>query len=184
MTRSTWPDVLASCPPERVPDLDLFIDALRTGDRQAHEALEARGVIEPPAAALASTRITTQGVDALLAVCAAHECAASPEERIALDEEFHTLLAGSTGNQRLVRTLASLNAPLRPTRLLRGVCRASADFDAAREHRAIVAAVAEGDAEFASALVVTHIAGVDRWLRDLTAFALGTVGSGPGRDRR
>jgi GntR family transcriptional regulator, transcriptional repressor for pyruvate dehydrogenase complex len=52
------------------------------------------------------------------------------------------------------------------TRIWRGLTQANSVPHTLAEHRAIVDAIELGDAGLARALMIVHISGVERWLRD------------------
>jgi DNA-binding FadR family transcriptional regulator len=86
----------------------------------------------------------------------------TPAEFLVLDAQLHLALAEASGNQVIAATMAGLRTAIE-SYVLAGVERIP-DWDAAAtrlraEHRAIVAAVASGDATAARTLIHDHITG-------------------------
>ncbi|PZU41574.1 MAG: GntR family transcriptional regulator [Microbacterium sp.] len=128
------------------------------------EILAVRRMLEPQAAAAAAQRATAP---ALAALAAAVEVSpdADVEGLVAHDVEFHHAIAEAAGNAYLTSLLDSLSSHTVRARVWRGITEGGSVARTIDEHRAILAAVEDHDAELAAALMVAHVSGVERWLR-------------------
>ena len=129
------------------------------------ELYQVRRLLEPAAAALATPRISSEDIELLRDCIERMEAADDPDTFIQADLEFHERLVAAAGNQVLTainRLLATHGARVR---LRRAREEQKATGDAHHAHRAVVAALAEGDAELVRALVTSHIADGEQWLR-------------------
>ncbi len=70
------------------------------------------------------------------------------------------------GNDYLTELIDGLSSETVRARVWRGLTQANAVERTLDEHRQIVEALARQDAALASALTLTHISGVEQWLRD------------------
>lgn len=144
-----------------------FVMALH--GRTVDELFEARLVLEPALAALAATRVTDEQVTALRAltegvpapqgaVDSAHDVynAHDPQDSVELDVRLHRLVAQAAGNVLLSTMLESLSALGRTSREVTaaepGVLRQTA-----RDHAAIVDAIAGRDPAAARAAMAAHL---------------------------
>ncbi|MFM9108026.1 MAG: GntR family transcriptional regulator [Chloroflexota bacterium] len=140
--------------------LKQFLDAYRV--REALEALAVR---------LATPLLGADGLARLRVLDTAMEgCAAAGDQEafFAANAEFHRLLVERSGNADLIAMHASLTARMRryqsPSLDLRGGMARSIE-----EHRAIIDAIARGDAEAAAALLGEHIRVPQRTLEAMAA---------------
>ncbi|MFF8943941.1 FadR/GntR family transcriptional regulator [Streptomyces sp. NPDC014864] len=131
------------------------------------EFLAVRRILEPAATALAASRITERQLDALSARLDALGPDPSVEELVACDLEFHRGIALSSGNSVLRALLDGLPGPAARARIRRGPAREDAVGRTLREHRAILAALRDRDAEAARSWATVHLASVERRLRDV-----------------
>ncbi|MFE0516093.1 FadR/GntR family transcriptional regulator [Streptomyces sp. NPDC058964] len=129
------------------------------------EFLAVRRILEPAATAMAAPRISEQQLDALSVQLDALGAAPSVEELVACDLEFHRGIAQSAGNSVLCALLDGLSGPATRARIWRGLTREDAVARTLREHRAILAALRDRDAEAARSWATVHIASVEQWLR-------------------
>src|SRR5262249_54561223 len=129
------------------------------------EFLAVRRILEPAATALAAARISEQQVDALSAQLDALGAEPSVEELVACDLEFHRSIVQSSGNSVLCSLLDGLSGPTTRARIWRGLTQEDAVARTLREHRAILAALRDRDAEAARSWATVHIASVEQWLR-------------------
>ncbi|MFO1217911.1 MAG: FadR/GntR family transcriptional regulator [Burkholderiaceae bacterium] len=125
------------------------------------QVLELRRVIEGEMAALAAQRITRSQLAGLRRALAAID-AASTAGRDAVDEDlrFHRAIGEATGNPQFGRMLGFLEQYLREgMRVTRGNEARSADWmqQVRGEHRAIVEAIAAGDAAAARRAATSHL---------------------------
>lgn len=132
----------------------------RSLDTQEVMALyEARAAIEAETARLASQRISPQQAAALLEFLRSQaplEAENSPQEMVALDEQFHLMIAGIAGNTEMVRILKNINARIRFVRWMDMQERRPVTY---AQHQKIAAAIAEGDATKATEIMRAHIGG-------------------------
>ncbi|MFF4143028.1 FadR/GntR family transcriptional regulator [Streptomyces sp. NPDC001698] len=125
------------------------------------EFLAVRRILEPAATAMAASRIGEEQLDALEARLDGLGDDPSVEEPVARDPEFHRGIARGCGNS----VLCSLLDGLSRARVWRGLARGDAVGRTLREHRAILGALRDRDAEAARSWATVHIASVEQWLR-------------------
>ncbi|HEY8983638.1 MAG TPA: FadR/GntR family transcriptional regulator [Streptomyces sp.] len=130
------------------------------------EFLAVRRILEPAATAMAALRISEQQLDALGAQLDRLGEAPSVEELVACDLEFHRGIVSSAGNSVLCSLLDGLSGPTTRARIWRGLTQEDAVTRTLREHRAILAALRDRDAEAARSWATVHIASVEQWLRE------------------
>jgi GntR family transcriptional repressor for pyruvate dehydrogenase complex len=124
------------------------------------QMVELRRVIEGEMAALAAQRATRTQVAAIKRALAAIDDATERGE-LGVDQDmgFHRAIGEATGNPQFVRLLAILEAYLRDAMTVtKGHESKRADFMAQvrREHRAILSAIADGNAKAARAAAIEH----------------------------
>ncbi|OKJ96964.1 GntR family transcriptional regulator [Streptomyces sp. CB03234] len=141
-------------------------------DDTALEFLAVRRILEPAATGMAASRISEAELDALERRLEALGDEASVEELAAADLEFHRTIVMSAGNAVLGALLDGLSGPTTRARVWRGLAQQDAVGRTLHEHRAILAALRDRDAEAARSWATAHVAGVERCLRTTTA-ALG-----------
>lgn len=129
------------------------------------ELLAVRRILEPAATAMAAPRISEQQLDALTAQLDSLGEAPSVEDLVAADLEFHRGIVRSSGNSVLCSLLDGLSGPTTRARLWRGLTQEDALGRTLREHRAILDALRDRDAEAARSWATVHIASVEQWLR-------------------
>jgi GntR family transcriptional repressor for pyruvate dehydrogenase complex len=125
----------------------------------AREVTEMRHVFELAILPLVCERATEDDVAALEDVCERSEASfAGGDYDVALSTEFHTLLARATHNSAVSMIAESLRGPLLMS--LRLAQRAAPEMGGAgvREHRAIVDAIRERNAEKAQQIMAAHLA--------------------------
>ncbi|MFE0427057.1 FadR/GntR family transcriptional regulator, partial [Streptomyces sp. NPDC058953] len=91
--------------------------------------------------------------------------APSVEALIAADLAFHRGIAHWSGNAVLCALLDGLSGPATRARIWRALALEGAAGRIVDEHRAILGALRDGDAEAARSRATVHIAGAERWLR-------------------
>jgi GntR family transcriptional repressor for pyruvate dehydrogenase complex len=89
----------------------------------------------------------------------------SVEELVAADLEFHRGIVQSSGNSVLCSLLDGLSGPTTRARIWRGLTQEDAVSRTLHEHRAILGALRDRDAEAARSWATVHIASVEQWLR-------------------
>ncbi|MFJ2718368.1 FadR/GntR family transcriptional regulator [Streptomyces sp. NPDC087437] len=129
------------------------------------EFLAVRRILEPAATAMAASRMSEEQLDVLEARLDALGGDPSVEELVACDLEFHRGIARGCGNSVLCSLLDGLSGPATRARVWRGLDRRDAVGRTLREHRAILGALRDRDAEAARSWATVHIASVEQWLR-------------------
>ncbi|MFJ3089995.1 FadR/GntR family transcriptional regulator [Streptomyces sp. NPDC086838] len=129
------------------------------------EFLAVRRILEPAATAMAASRIGGEELDALSAQLDALGERPSVEELVACDLDFHRGIVQASGNSVLCSLLDGLSGPTTRARVWRGLTQEDAVSRTLHEHRAIVAALRDRDAEAARAWATVHVASVEQWLR-------------------
>ncbi|MFB7108270.1 FadR/GntR family transcriptional regulator [Streptomyces sp. NPDC056291] len=152
------------------PDPQLLLEALGFvvdfhRDDTVLEFLAVRRILEPAATAMAASRIGEEQLDALDARLDALGDDPSVEELVACDLQFHRGIARDCGNSVLCSLLDGLSAPSTRARVWHGLARRDAVGRTLREHRAILGALRDRDAEAARSRATVHIASVEQWLR-------------------
>ncbi|MEV6650614.1 FadR/GntR family transcriptional regulator [Streptomyces sp. NPDC051219] len=134
-------------------------------DDTALEFLAVRRILEPAAIAMAASRITDAELDRLTAQLDALGPQQSAEELAAADLEFHRGIVRAAGNSVLCSLLDGLSAPVTRGHVRRGPTEEDAVSRTLHEHRAILTALRDRDAEAARSWATVHIAGVEQRLR-------------------
>ncbi|WP_030907644.1 FadR/GntR family transcriptional regulator [Streptomyces sp. NRRL F-5126] len=129
------------------------------------EFLAVRRILEPAATAMASARITEQELAVLDRGLGALGAEPSVEELVASDLDFHRGIVQASGNSVLHSLLDGLSGPTTRARIWRGLTQQDAVSRTLHEHRAILAALRDRDAEAARSWATVHIASVEMWLR-------------------
>ena len=134
----------------------------------AFELTEARLLFEGEAAALAAANITETELDQLDAlVKRIGEIKHGPEASEQADREFHLLIATSTGNAAVARTIEELwrmRASSPECILLHEKARSANVKPVAEEHAAVIEALRAGDPAKARAAMRTHLNAVMDYL--------------------
>jgi GntR family transcriptional repressor for pyruvate dehydrogenase complex len=128
-----------------------------------------RRILEPSATAMAATRIVPTEVDRLRTLIRPELGQDHARELVELDWEFHHAIAQASGNDLLAALLDGLTAPTVRMRTWRGLSVPGVIEETLDQHRAIVDALAAGDAELARAAATVHVASVESWVRGLPA---------------
>ncbi|MFJ8981863.1 FadR/GntR family transcriptional regulator [Streptomyces sp. NPDC102282] len=129
------------------------------------EFFAVRRILEPAATAMAALRIEEEELDALDAQLDALGPDPSVEALVAGDLEFHRGIVRHSGNSVLCSLLDGLSGPTTRARVWRGLTQEDAVARTLREHRAILAAMRDRDAEAARSWATVHVASVEQWLR-------------------
>ncbi|QIQ05600.1 FadR/GntR family transcriptional regulator [Streptomyces liangshanensis] len=129
------------------------------------EFLAVRRILEPAATAMACARITDDELAAMDARLDALGDDPSVEELVASDLEFHRGIVQFSGNSVLCSLLDGLSGPTTRARVWRGLTQEDAVSRTLHEHRAILAALRDRDAEAARSWATVHVASVEMWLR-------------------
>lgn len=129
------------------------------------EFLAVRRILEPAATAMAAVRISVEELDALEGKLDALGPQPSVEELVASDLEFHRGIVQGSGNSVLCSLLDGISGPTTRARVWRGITQVDAVSRTLHEHRAILAALRDRDAEAARSWATVHVASVEQWLR-------------------
>jgi GntR family transcriptional repressor for pyruvate dehydrogenase complex len=134
-------------------------------DRSVLEIFGVRRILEPAATGLAAARITTEQLDALAALVEKADADSGIESLVQHDLQFHRAIVETCGNDYLAQLIDSISSHTVRARVWRGLTQRGAADRTIAEHRAILGALREHDAQLASAHALTHIAGIEEWLR-------------------
>jgi GntR family transcriptional repressor for pyruvate dehydrogenase complex len=134
-------------------------------DRSVIEIFGVRRILEPAAAALAARRMSGEQLDAVDRLLEATTGDEDVEALIQHDLEFHRAISEACGNDYLAQLIESISSHTVRARIWRGLTQQGATERTIAEHRAILAALRDHDAELASARSLTHVAGIEDWLR-------------------
>ena len=142
-----------------------FVVDLHT-DRSVLEIFGVRRILEPAAAALAARHMSSETAAELELLIDEADTDTGIEDLVAHDLEFHQTIVEASGNEYLSRLVESMSSATVRARIWRGITQQGAADRTIAEHRAIVDALRRGDSRLAEALMLTHIAGIEGWLRD------------------
>ena len=134
-------------------------------DRSLVDLLEVRRILEPASAVLATARASEQQIEDLHALMQSVGEDTGVEDLVAHDLEFHSTIARIGGNQYLSGLLDALSSKTVRVRVWRGLTQNGSVQRTLDEHAAIVDAIRRRDPQLVQALVVSHVEGVERWLR-------------------
>jgi GntR family transcriptional repressor for pyruvate dehydrogenase complex len=158
---------VTSLTPDVLLDAVSFVVDLHQ-DASVLELFEVRRILEPAAAALASRQATPDDIGHLRELLAQISGTTPVDELVAHDEVFHRAIAELAGNAYLASLLDTLSSSTLRARIWRGLTQEGSTERTLAEHRAIVDALAAGDAALVAAHVTLHINGVVDWLRRAT----------------
>lgn len=129
------------------------------------EYLAVRRVLEPAATAMAAGRIAESELDALYVQLDALGEESPVEALVAADLELHRRIVRASGNRCCVRSLTACRDRRPAPGSGRALTLEHAVDRTLEEHRAILAALREGDGEAARSWATVHVSGVERWVR-------------------
>lgn len=135
-------------------------------DRSVLEMFEVRRMLEPQAAAVAARVLGSDEIAELRAEVERVGLETSVDELVRHDSDFHRDIVRAAGNGYLSGLVESLSGHTVRARFWRGLTQRGAVARTIEEHRGIVDAIERGDADLAAALMTSHIAGIESWLRD------------------
>lgn len=138
-------------------------------DSSVLELFQVRRILEPSAAALAATRVTPEDLEQLRDMLSEVNEQTSIDGLVAHDMQFHHLISAMSGNAYLTSILDSLSGKTLRARVWRGLTQEHSVERTLAEHRAILDALASGDADLVRSQVTVHISGVEQWLRHAVA---------------
>ncbi len=129
------------------------------------ELVQVRRILEPAAAALAATRMTDEVLDELERCLHLMSAASSHDELVRYDEEFHNIVATTSGNATLASMLNGVSSRTTRGRAWRGVIEAGATDRTVSEHTEILAALRTRDPKLAEATALMHVSTTEAWFR-------------------
>jgi GntR family transcriptional regulator, transcriptional repressor for pyruvate dehydrogenase complex len=133
------------------------------------ELIAVRRIMEPAATAMAAARIDDDTVGVLEGMLGMMEAATSQGERIAHDAAFHALIATTSGNATLASMLSAVSSRTIRARAWRGLVEESAGSRTVAQHREILEALRDRDADRAAAAALVHVATTEAWFRGALA---------------
>ncbi len=133
-------------------------------DKSVLEIFGVRRILEPAATGLAAMRVSDEEV-AELTELVDRAAADDIEALVEHDLVFHSKIVKASGNDYLAELIDSISSHTVRARIWRGLTQGSVIDRTIAEHSGIVSALREHDAELASARALTHIAGIEDWLR-------------------
>jgi GntR family transcriptional regulator, transcriptional repressor for pyruvate dehydrogenase complex len=147
-----------------LPSVDHISDFLQASikllteaqDVTLEELLEARALLEVPAARLAAARHRDEDVERLRAAIPPDGSRLATQEQFVHNKEFHTVVIESSGNTLLAIAAQPIFTVLQ-THLARSVLGRRFHGAVADQHRAITAAIAAGDARAAEQEMHAHL---------------------------
>ncbi|WP_243063365.1 FadR/GntR family transcriptional regulator [Humibacter sp. RRB41] len=135
-------------------------------DRSVLEIFGVRRILEPAAARLAAARIDDDELKELDRLVEKTSGTDGIESLVQHDLEFHQAIARSSGNDYLAQLIDSISSHTVRARIWRGLTQGGAADRTIAEHRAILDALRRHDGELAAAHALTHVAGIEDWLRE------------------
>lgn len=133
-------------------------------DSSILDLFEVRRILEPAAAAMAARKAVAEDIDRLNTILGEVDTVTSVEDLVAHDLKFHGFISDLSGNPYLSSLLESMSSSTLRARIWRGLTEENSVERTLAEHRAIVDAMAAGDADLVRSCVTVHISGVERWL--------------------
>jgi len=133
-------------------------------DHSVLDTLAVRRMLEPSATALASQRIDDGELDSLSTLMAGLTPESEVGDLVAADLEFHRTINRASGNPYLSSLLESLANTTVRARVWRGHTQQGSVGRTIDEHREIIRALRDRDAERARSWADIHVAGVELWL--------------------
>jgi len=127
------------------------------------EILEVRRIFEAETAYRAAALIDESGLEQLRATITDTD-PTSIESLVEQDFEFHSTIASYADNDYLAAMLEAVSVKTARARTWRGMSEDGAVEKTLSEHRAIIDALAAGDARLAQSIMVLHVTGVQRWV--------------------
>ncbi|MDX3231764.1 FadR/GntR family transcriptional regulator [Streptomyces sp. ME19-01-6] len=132
--------------------------------RTVLQLLQVRRLLEPQATGLATALLQPEDLGELRDILDRCRSAATVEEFVAHDIEFHLRIAEAVGNPVLSMLLRVLSTRTQRVRIVRGSRTGHALDNAHREHEEILRALRARDALLAASAATVHITAVEQWL--------------------
>jgi GntR family transcriptional repressor for pyruvate dehydrogenase complex len=139
------------------------------------ELIEVRRVLEPAATRLAATRISDATLTELEACLSQMSAAGSQDELVQFDEEFHQLVATTSGNATLASMLIGVSSRTTRGRAWRGIIEAGATERTISEHATILSALRSRDPQLAEAAALLHVSTTEAWFRSVVQAETGPI---------
>jgi GntR family transcriptional repressor for pyruvate dehydrogenase complex len=131
------------------------------------ELVQVRRILEPEATAMAALRLDRERMLELEVCLLRMTEAASDEELVRFDEEFHTIIARASGNETLASMLKGVSSRSLRMRAWRGVIEDGARARTVSQHGDILRALRQGDPALAHAMALVHVSTTEEWLRSV-----------------
>jgi GntR family transcriptional repressor for pyruvate dehydrogenase complex len=138
-------------------------------DQSVLEIFAVRRILEPAAAALAARQLDESVLGELDRLVDDTDLDGPIEALVQHDLAFHQRIVEASGNEYLSRLVESMQSGTVRARIWRGITQQGAADRTIAEHRAIIDALRRGDPDLAAALTLTHIAGIEQWLREASS---------------
>lgn len=138
-------------------------------DESMLAVVEARRVVEPQLASLAAERRDQADLDAIGKELTRMEDAATVEDLVAADVDFHCRVAKAARSPVLEHFLNNLSSRTLFARVWHGVEEDERNSRAIHAHHLILSAIEARDSDLAAAHALAHIAGLEAWLGDRIA---------------
>ncbi|GAB93194.1 FadR/GntR family transcriptional regulator [Gordonia rhizosphera] len=158
---------VSSLAPDSLLDAVSFLLELHQDD-SVLEIFGVRRILEPGATALAARFMTDEDIQKLNDILL-EQYDGTIEDLVEHDLRFHAAIAVGSGNTLLASLLESISQPTVRARIWRGLTEENAFERTLAEHRGIVEAIAQRDPKLAEARSLSHICGVEEWLRRANA---------------
>jgi GntR family transcriptional repressor for pyruvate dehydrogenase complex len=139
---------------------DSLLGHMETAERGLREVMDLRGAVEPPIAARAAQRGTSDDLDVLSDLLEQMRATTSVARTAQLDIEFHDAIARATHNPLLIKLMRFASDEIDAGRRRRAHSRRRRERTIAA-HEEIVARIAAHDADGAAAAMARHIAEVN-----------------------
>jgi DNA-binding FadR family transcriptional regulator len=144
---------------------DSLSHVLQLGSLDIYEVSQAREIVEVPSSRLAARHRTQKQIDAARDVVGQQKQIDLMDPRVSeLDQEFHRIIAESSGNRLLaafVEALHACTAPVSYLKLSPAVGRTTI-----LQHARIIKAVESGNEDAAARSMQKHLSYVRKWSRD------------------
>jgi GntR family transcriptional repressor for pyruvate dehydrogenase complex len=135
------------------------------------ELVEVRRILEPAATAMAADRISDEALAELEQCVHRMSEAATQDELVEFDSQFHGLVAIAAGNETLASMLNGVSGRTNRVRAWRGVVESGATERTIAEHRAILSALQDHNPQLAEAAALMHVSTTEAWFRQVAYHA-------------
>jgi GntR family transcriptional repressor for pyruvate dehydrogenase complex len=129
------------------------------------ELIAVRRILEPTATRLAADHMDDATLERLDAILCELEGARDETARMPFDAEFHALIAKRSDNATLASMIAAVSSRTVRARAWRGLADEAASARTVTQHREILDALRERDADRAEAAALVHVATTEAWFR-------------------